>query len=568
MTSDAAPPSPPTPSPSFRSKPAAISRHMRTTNFRPFLCFLCLLAATFSGCFNRETNVERGNREKVLHRGMGPTLADLDPHLATGTDHYTVLSALFEGLVGEDPVDLHPVPGVAERWDVSPDGLTYTFHLRSDARWSNGEALTAQDFADSWQRALTPTLSADYANLLYVIAGAEAYHKGGTTDFSTVGIAVSGPRTLRVTLEYPTPHFISMLQHWIFYPVHLASIRAVGPSDRRGIPWARPGKLVCNGPFILDAWRAGERIVVTKNPHYWDAATVQLEAIHFHPFQSVDAEERAFRAGQLHLTDAAPISKVPAYRRDSPDLLRIDPYLGTYFYRINVRRPFLNEAKVRRALALSLDRSSLVDQIVQGGQTPAGGFVPPGIPGYAASEALRYDPDEARRLLAEAGYAEGRGAPPMELVFNTSENHRVIAEAMQAMWARELGLNVSLRNMENTSVLESRRAGDYQLLRSVWIADYIDPGSFLDIWRSDSGNNHTGWANESYDALLDQAARTGDVAARFELLRRAETLLLEQAPFVPVYFFTHVFLIQPSVRGWHPTLLDHHPYKHVHLQAP
>ena len=538
---------------------------MRKPRLSVLTSILCALTVAFTGCFNRETNVDRGNRDKVLHRGTGPTLADLDPHLATGTDHYTVLSALFEGLVGEDPVDLHPVPGVAERWELSPDRLTYTFYLRSTAKWSNGEPVTAQDFVASWQRALTPSLGADYANLLYVIAGAEAYHKGDTTDFSTVGITASGARTLRVTLEYPTPHFLSMLQHWMFYPVHLESIRTVGPTDRRGTPWARPGKLVCNGPFILDSWRAGERIVVTKNPEYWDAATVKLEAIHFHPFQSVDAEERAFRAGQLHVTDAVPIAKIPAYHRDSPELLRIDPYLGTYFYRINVRRPFLNEAKVRRALALALDRASLVEQILQGGQSPSGGFVPPGIPGYAASKVLEYNPDEARRLLAEAGYPEGRGAPPVELIFNTSENHRIVAEAMQAMWAKELGIHASLRNMENTSVLESRRAGDYELLRSVWIADYIDPSSFLDVWRSDSGNNHTGWASDSYDALLDEAARTGDNTARLNLLRRAETLLLEQVPFVPVYHFTHVFLIRPSVRGWHPTLLDHHPYKHVDL---
>lgn len=541
----------------------------RAFEHSPGLAVAVLLAGLLlTGCGGRETNVERGNREQVLHRGTGPTLADLDPHLATGTDHYTVLSALFEGLVAEDPVDLHPVPGVAERWDVSADGREYTFHLRPDLRWSNGDRLTAEDFVNSWRRALTPSLAADYSNLLYVIAGAEAYHKGRTTEFGTVGVSAPDPRTLRVTLEYPTPHFLSMLQHWIFYPLHLPSIARVGPVDRRGTAWARPGVLVGNGPFVLAEWRSGERIVVTRNPQYWDAAQVRLEAIHFHPFESVDAEERAFRAGQLHVTDAAPIAKVAAYRRDSPELLRIDPYLGTYFYRINVRRPFLNEARVRRALALAIDRTAIVERILQGGQAPAAGFVPDDLPAYESPNTLRSDPAAARQLLAEAGYPEGRGAPEIELLFNTSENHRVVAEALQAMWRQELGLHVSLRNMENASVLESRRAGDFQLLRSVWIADYIDAGSFLDIWRADSGNNYTGWSNAAYDRLLDQAARTADGGARYELLQRAEAILLEEAPFVPVYHFTHVFLLQPSVRGWHPTLLDHHPYKHVYLEAP
>ena len=527
----------------------------------------CLWVALTVGCLQRETNVERGNREQVLHRGIGPSPAHLDPHLATGTAEYNVLSALFEGLVAEDPVDLRPVPGVAERWSTSPDGLTYTFHLR-DAKWSNGEPLTAHDFLRSWQRVLTPSLAADYANLLYIIEGAEAFHKGRTTDFGSVGVTAPDERTLRIRLEYPAKHFLSVLQHWVWYPVHLPSIERHGSPVDRATSWTRPGQLVGNGPFVLREWEADQRIVAVKNPHYWDAATVRLQAIHFHPFDSVDAEERAFRAGQLHLTDAVSLSKIEAYRRDLPELLRIDPYLGTYFYRVNVRRPFLNAEKVRRALALAVDRDAIVEKILRGGQLPATGFVPPETGGYTSPGLLGFDPDAARALLAEAGYPGGEGAPVVELLFNSSENHRVVAEALQEMWRRELGLRVSLLNMENKSVLEARRAGDYQLLRSVWIGDYIDPASFLDIWRSDSGNNYTGWSNEAYDRLLYEAARTADPDARRTVLQRAETLLLQDAPLIPIYYFTHVFLLQPAVRNWHPTLLDHHPYKHVYLEVP
>lgn len=525
------------------------------------LCSTLLLAA----CQPPETNIELGDRTQTLHRGMGPALADLDPHLATGTTDYNVLSALFEGLVAEDPVDLHPVPGMAESWTVSPNGLIYTFHLRANAQWSNGDPLTAADFVASWQRALTPALAADYANLLYVLAGAEAFNKGVTTDFSTVGVRALDAHTLQVALEYPAPYFLSLLQHWMWYPVHLPSIRAIGSPTDRGTAWARPGKLVCNGPFTLTSWKHGERIVVTKNPRYWDAAHVRLTAIHFHPFEGVDTEERAFRSGQIHLTDALPVAKIDAYRAESPELLRIDPYLGTYFFRINTRRAFLADPRVRRALNLGVDRATIVAQILRGGQIPSAAFTPAGIGGYAPPEAPPVDFDAARALLRAAGYPAGQGAPTIEILYNTSENHRLVAEALQAMWRSELGLTVSLRNMENKTVLESRRAGDFDLLRSVWIADYADPASFLDIFRSDSGNNYTGWADPTYDHLLFTAARTADPTARFDLLRRAEIRLLEAAPVVPIYTFTHVFAKRPEVQGWFPTPLDHHPYKAVWL---
>ncbi len=529
---------------------------------------LCLaaVASVFAGCRPRESNVELGNRTQTLHRGMGPALADLDPHLATGTTDYNVLSALFEGLVGEDPQDLSPVPGVAERWEVSEDGRVYTFHLRADARWSNGDPLTAQDFADSWQRVLTPSLAADYANLLYVLAGAEAFHKGRTTDFSTVGVQTLDTHTLRVTLVRPTPYFLSLLQHWMWWPVHLPSIRAQGDPYVRGNAWARPDSLVGNGPFTLESWRQGERIVVTRNPHYWDADTVRLDAIHFHPFEGVDTEERAFRSGQIHLTDALPVGKIAAYRADSPELLRIDPYLGTYFFRINTAREFLDRADVRRALNLAVDRRAIVEQILRGGQIPSASFTPAGVGGYHPPAGLDCNFDAARDALAAAGFPAGKGAPPVEILFNTSENHRLVAEAIQEMWRRELGLDVQLRNMENRTVLDARRAAAYDVLRSVWIADYAEPTSFLDIWRSDSGNNYTGWADPDYDRLLDEAADIADPLARQERLRQAEARLLEAAPVIPIYTFTHVFVKRPEVRGWFPTLLDHHPYKHVWLE--
>ncbi|GAB5560449.1 MAG: peptide ABC transporter substrate-binding protein [Synoicihabitans sp.] len=532
-------------------------------------CIIVLLSSLFFfGCAPRETNVEHGNRHQILHRGQGPALADLDPHLATGTTDYNVLSALFEGLVGQHPEDLSPVPGVAENWDISADGLVYTFHLRPTAQWSNGDPLTAHDFVASWKRVLTPELGADYAGLLYILEGAESYHRGDTADFSTVGVQALNNSTLEVTLEFPAPYFLSLLQHWMWYPVHLKSIEAVGSATNRTTGWARPETMVSNGPFTLADWPNRERIIVRKNPRYWDADTVRLTEIHFHPFEGVDTEERAFRSGQIHLTDALPISKVDAYREKSPDLLRIDPYLGTYFFRLNTSLPQFSDRRFRAALSHAIDRQTLIREVLRDSQILTTSLTPAGTAGYMPPAGLGYDPNRAKALMAEAGFPDGVGAPEIELLFNTSENHRLVAEALQAMWRQELGIEVTLHNMENKTVLESRRAGAYQMLRSVWIADYIDPTSFLDVFRSTSGNNYTGWANETYDNLLETASHTTDQIERFALLREAESLLLNEAPIIPLYSFTHVFAISPSVRGWHPTLLDHHPYKHVWLDAP
>jgi oligopeptide transport system substrate-binding protein len=520
----------------------------------------------FPACVRRESPVDQGNREQILHRGISHDLASLDPHLATQTSDYSVLSSLLEGLVSEDPVDLHPVPGVAERWDVSPDGMNYTFYLRENAKWSNGDPVTAQDFIASWKRILTPSLGSDYANLFFILQGAEAFNKG-LAGFEQVGLSASDARTLQVKLEHPSAYFLSLLSHMSWFPVHLGTIEKSGPIADRSNTWARPGTFVGNGPFNLTAWREGQEIVVEKSSTYWDQATVRLNGIHFHAIDSIDVEERAFRARQLHITEAMPPSKVDAYRRDSPQFLRVDPLLGTYFYRLNTSRPFLNDVRVRRALALAVDRTAIVEKILRAGQLPAHAFTPPGIAGYTANASIPTDFAAARQLLVEAGYPGGKGLPALELLFNTSESHRLVAEAIQEMWRRELGVEVRLANQELKGTLEARRAGGYQIMRSVWIADFIDPASFLDIWQSDSGNNYTGWKNLDYDALLFTAAREHNPTARMAMLQKAEALLLRNVPMIPIYHYTHSFLVQPSVKGWHPTLLDHHPYKHVWLES-
>lgn len=533
----------------------------------PVLRLFCLCAATclLAACTRRVTPVERGNRDQVLERGSHADVSDLDPQLATSITELDITSALFEGLMAEDPVDLHPVPGVAARYVPSPDRLTYTFYLRPNARWSDGAPVTADDFVRSWQRILTPSLAAQNAGMLYVIRGAEAYNQGVTRDFSQVGVKAIDAHTLRVTLKHPTPYFLSLLAHPAFYPVPLATIARYGSTTERGNRWTRPGHLVGNGPFVLKTWKPNEEILVTKSPTYWDAAHVRLHAVRFHPIDSVDAEEDAFRAGQLHLTYVLPFGRAAVYQRKDPAVLRIDPYLNTYFLRLNTtRRPF-DDPRFRRALSLAIDRDALANKVLRDGQKPAVSLTPPGLPGYTPPDVVKSDPVEARRLLAESTFAKLHPSPTIELLFNSSENMRLVAEALQGMWQRNLGLNVQLVNEEFKVVLSDRRVGHFQMVLSDWVADYLDPLTFLDPWRSDSANNQTGWASVDYDALLSAAARIADPAARAAKLRQAETLMLNAAPIIPLYYNPHTFLIQPSVKGWYPTLLDHHPYKAVWL---
>jgi oligopeptide transport system substrate-binding protein len=531
------------------------------------LCVLLPLFALLLGsCTRRETEVAKGNRAGVFSCSIGSEPTDLDPQVVTGIGEAKVIHALFEPLVSFDPKTLQPVPALAESWAISPDGLTYTFHLHANAVWSNGEPLTAQDCVDSWRRMLTPSLAADYAYMFYLIKGAEEFNKGRTTDIATVGLAAPDAHTFVVTLLQPTPYFLEILLNSPWRPVNVRSIAAVGDAYRRGTPWTRVGRIVTSGPFILKEWSPQNRLVLDKSPTYWDKAHVLLNSIIFYPTDNIDAEERAFRSGQLHVTYALSLAKVATYRRDLPDSLRIDDYVDTYFFRFNTRNAPLNDARVRRALSLAIDRQLIADKILQGGQRPAGTLVPPDMPGYTPPAPLTHDLATAKRLLAEAGYPGGKGLPPVELLYNNSEILRLVAEAIQEMWRRDLGIDARLANQEYKVVFANRRTGNYQILLGDWIGDYMDPTTFLDLFRSDAGNNHTGWGSKDYDALMNQAAVTVDIAARAKLLQQAEQLMLEAAPIAPIYFNTHVYLKAPSLKNWHPSPMDHIDYRHVSLE--
>lgn len=524
------------------------------------------MALLNGSCARRATTVDQATQAGVLHLSVGSEPTDLDPQTVTGLGDAKIIAALFEPIVTFDPLTLAPRPALAERWDISPDGLTYTFHLRPTARWSNGDPITAEDCIASWRRILTPTLAADYAYFFYIIRGAESFHKSQTTDFTTVGLAAPDARTLVVTLAHPAPYFLQILLNSPWRPLNVRSIAAVGDAYRRGTPWTRPGKLISSGPYTLKEWKPHQHILVEKSLTYWDHATVRLNAIQFYPIDSMDAEERAFRAGQLHGTWALPLSKILPLQQEKSPALRIDPILETYFFRLNVHRAPLNDQRIRRALSLAIDRDAIAQKILPGGRQPAPTLISSVIPGYTPPPRRAYDLAAARQLLAEAGHAGGAGLPPIEILYNNSEILRLVAEAIQQMWRRDLGLDIRLVNQEFKVVFASRRTGDYQILLGSWTADYLDATTFLDLWRSDSGNNHTGWADPAYDALSDQANRLADPAARGAVLTAAEALVLEAAPIIPIYFNTHVYLLHPAVRGWQPTPMDHSDYRYVWLE--
>ncbi|MGN3974232.1 peptide ABC transporter substrate-binding protein [Tsuneonella sp. SYSU-LHT278] len=531
------------------------------------LLFALALTGAIAACNSGPPETEKAAAEGILLFGNGSEPKGIDPHLVTGVPENHIISALIEGLVAYHPTnDLEAAPGMAERWESNADFSEWTFHLR-DAQWSNGDPVTAQDFVYSWKRMLSPELGAEYAPMLYVIRNAEKFNKGEITDFGQVGVKAIDAKTLKVELEGSTSYFPLMLQHYSFFPVNPRAVEEHGGMTDRQSGWSTRENFVGNGPFRIKQWVTNQVLEVERNPTYWDAETVKLNGIRFYPIDNVNSEETMFRNGRLHLTNTVFPDKIPFFRKTMPEKLRIDPYLGNYFYRLNVTRKPLDDKRVRRALALALDKKLIVEKVTKGGQEPATGFVPQGIPGYEPSDAVQFRPDEARRLLADAGYPGGKGFPKIEIMINTSEAHRKIAEAVQELWRRELGINVGIYNQEWKVYLDNQTNLNYDISRAGWIADYVHPSTFIDMFTTGNGNNDTGWSNPQYDRLVDAARTARSEDERVELMHRAEAILLEEMPVIPIYWYTRTYLKDPRVMGWNPTLLDNHPYKHVWLKT-
>ena len=541
---------------------------MRTKVPPRLIAFLAAVAITSSiaSCTRKATRVEDGNRHQVLHVGNGGDVADLDPHTAIGALEGDVMGSLFEPLIQLDPFDLHPVAGAAASWDVSPDGRIYTFHLRPDSKWSNGDAVRADDWVYSFKRLITPALAAPFLNYATLVEGAEAYGAGKTTDFSTVGVRALDPLTLEIRLLNPTPYFPAVLNFWPLYPVHRATIEKFDAFARPGQAWTRAGNLVGNGPFVLKEWIANDHITVAANPNYWNHDKVKLREIRFYAVDNIDTEERMFRAGQLHVTSNVPVTRIEWYRKEHPDLLHLTPILGTFYLSLNTRNAPLNDARVRRALALAIDRQSIVDTVLRSGERPAFAFTPDGMGDYPVGAKLKEDANEARRLLAEAGFPGGRGFPKLDVIFNTSATYGALLEAIQFMWKRELGIESELHNMEWKVYLNTVHNGNYQVARLGWEAVVLDPHDFLEQFRSNSSNNWTGWKNPEYDRILAESERTGSNAERYKQLQQLDVILEREMPVIPVFHNVHRSLVNPVVRGWPDNAINIKIFQQTNLQ--
>ncbi|MBI1851710.1 MAG: peptide ABC transporter substrate-binding protein [Planctomycetes bacterium] len=467
-----------------------------------------------------------------------------DPAQMTGVADGSVARALWEGLLV--PGDRGPEPGIAERFDVSDDGLAYTFHLRDGLRFSDGSTLDAADVARSWARVVDPETAANNAALFDGIRGARDVREG-RVPVASLGVVAPDPRTLVVTLETPIASFPDRVTLPPFYPVHLASI-ASHPDD-----WQQPGRLVCNGPYVLESWRVNDRMRLVRNPYFRERAP--FGRIDFLSVESPMTAFNLYATGQADWLASVPRDVIPDIR-DRPDL-HIEPYLGVCFYRINVTRKPFDDPRVRRALSLAIDRDALVRHVTRAGERPATSFVPPLVPGYdpPTTSFVRFDPATARACLAEA-----RLSSPLdvEILYASADVNREVALALQDQWSRQLGARVRLRNQEWKVYIQSTKSCDYDVARSSWIADYPDAESFLDVFRGDDPNNRTGWRSDRYDALLEAASRVRDRARRSKLLSEAERILLEEGPVLPLYFMVSTNLVRPSIVGFESSPMDWH----------
>ena len=446
----------------------------------------------------------------------------LDPAIITAQLDGRICLALFEGLTTRNAKgDI--VPGQAETWDHTPDGLTYTFHLRPDIKWSNGDPVTASDFVNSWERALSPATASEYSYQLYYLLQWRGHGTGKLTDFSQVGVTAPDDRTLVVTLSHPTAYFLELTSFQTLCPVHLPTVKKYGRD------WTKPGKMVSNGPYVLKEWRFKDYILVEANPYYWRPVPVQRIKV-----LPTNNAMTCFNLFASHKTDLVLDSRsIPSILvadiKDKP-YFHANPFGATAFLRFNVKKKPFDDVRVRKALALAMDKQDIVTKITRAGEPVANSISPPGYQGYTAPQGLAYNPAEARRLLAEAGYPDGKDFPDVTLLYAArGSGPQAVATEMQALWKRRsLGItSIHLRGQEFNVYLNTQQLMDFDMCLSAWIGDYNDPQTFIDMFVTDGGNNLTGWGNAQYDQMLATSENTPDPAQRMQIMHDMEKILVE-----------------------------------------
>jgi oligopeptide transport system substrate-binding protein len=504
-------------------------------------------------------------RESLLNRGIGAEPESLDTHKARTNQAGDVQRDLGEGLTGFTADGTLILTG-AERVELSDDGCQYTFWLRPDARWSNGDAVTAHDFVFSFRRLVNPETAAFYAqqSLGDVVNATEI--TAGERPVGDLGVEAIDDLQLRITLNHPVPYFLSLLTHPSTFPMHRPSVAMHGDAH------ARPGRLVSNGAYKLEAWEVGSYIEIVRNEYYHLNEETAIDRVRHHITPEDTVELNRYRAGELDITFSVPSESFQQMQEERPDELKVSPYLAVYYYGFNLTRPpFKDQPKLRQALSMAIDREVLTEKVIGRGEAPAYGWVPPGTSGYEPRQLLYANMSreerhrKARELYREAGFSDDNPFT-VEIRYNTADSHRRIAIAVQSMWQDVLGVQSTLINEEGQVLLDNIRMQQVtEVFRLSWTGDYNDAHTFLSVMESDNPSNLTGYSNPEYDELMDKAATQTDAALRQVYLEEAEKLLLSEHPVIPLYFFVNKNMVSPRLHGWGDNVLNYHYSRHLSL---
>lgn len=485
-----------------------------------------------------------------IHIESEPTA--LDPAQATGHREHLILQTLFEGLTRYDPKTLEPLPGVAERWTLSPDGKTYRFFLRKNAKWSDGKPVTAQDFWNGWEHLLNPKTNSPYAFQLFYLKGGKEYSEGKLKNPKEIGMKVIDPALFEVLLEKPIAYFLSLTAFPTLVP------------RRKDVPMA---ELVCNGAFVLESRNPKEGILLLPNKHYWGQDQVKLPGVLFRPFGDFVAALKHYDRTGIDVMADLPPNQVSLLKFRSD--FRSAPILRAEYLTLATQKPPFDNRDVRSSLAYAIDRKTITDIILRRGDLAYSYLVPPGMPGYTnPGNPQTFDPWKAKHLLTKAGYNGQKKFPVIVLHYNNATDRLLVVKAVQEMWQKNLGIKVELLEEEWDPYLKRRRAHDFQVSWGGWTGDYVDPNTFLELFVSDNRQNNAAWSNAAYDALILEAQNTTDKAKRAKLFQEAETILLREVPIIPVLAKAKNYLIHPYIKGYYPNLLDIHPLRDVYSLRP
>jgi oligopeptide transport system substrate-binding protein len=522
------------------------------------LLFLALQGCGSIGPFFGKTSPPG---QQVIYINNGTEPRTLDPNKTASVQDGNIIQNLFESLTVYDSKTLEPRPGMAERWEAQNDARRWIFYLRKDARWSDGQPVTAHDFTYAWQRAIAPDTACPYSYLLYYIKNGEAI-AGGKMDKSSLGVRALDDYTLEVEMEKPTAFFVQMTSAIVFSPLPRWVI------EKGEKTWTKVGNLVNNGPFLLSEYKPYDRIVIVKNPNYWDAGNVHLEKAVFFPVTDQGTNLNLYKAGEIDVmvTGLVPQAFTKAVI-EKRDFIR-GPALQTFYFSLNVKRKPLDDNRIRRALNLAINKKLLVETLYAGrGIVPAYNFTPPGMPGYIPKDDQGFNPEEARRLLAEAGFPDGKGFPKITVYFPTHAGNKRLVEAIQQLWRESLNITVELQNEEFQTYMARTEKREFDICYDGWNGDYIDPTTFLDLFTTDNPANHPGWVSPRYKELIGTANSELDQVRRMALLGEAEALMLSDAPIIPIYHVAVNYMKKPYVMGWEHNLLDQHPLKFVWIDT-